>query len=277
MAQYNITIDSEILHYLFLKGAKDEGMAKLLESVLNQVLQAQATEQIKAEPYERTKEREDYRNGYYKRGLDTRVGNIVLQIPRFRYGKFTTDLFQRYQRSEQALLLALMEMVVNGVSTRKVEEITYELCGTEFSRSTISELCKNLDPVVQGWISRPLNEKRFPFVIVDAMVIKVREEERVRQRGLLIAIGINEEGYREVLGFMVGDSESEESWGEFFSWLKQRGLHGVDLIVSDQHKGLIRAIRQHFQGATWQRCQTHFMRNILDKTPKQLQKEVHRR
>jgi len=123
MAQYNITIDSEILHYLFLKGAKDEGMAKLLESVLNQVLQAQATEQIKAEPYERTKEREDYRNGYYKRGLDTRVGNIVLQIPRFRYGKFTTDLFQRYQRSEQALLLALMEMVVNGVSTRKVEEM----------------------------------------------------------------------------------------------------------------------------------------------------------
>src|SRR5690606_36661170 len=163
----------------------------------------------------------------------------------------TTDLFQRYQRSEQALLLALMEMVVNGVSTRKVEEITYELCGTEFSRSTISELCKNLDPVVQGWISRPLNEKRFPFDIVDAMVI-------------------NEEGYREVLGFMVGDSESEECSGEFFSWLKQRRLHGVDLIVSDLHKGLIRAIMLHFQGATWQRCQTHFMRNILDKTPKQL-------
>jgi len=249
MAQYNITIDSEILHYLFLKGVKDEGMTKLLESVLNQVLQAQAAEQIKAEPYERTEEREDYRNGYYKRRLETRVGNIVLQIPRFRYGKFTTDLFQRYQRSEQALLLALMEMVVNGVSTRKIEEITYELCGSEFSRSTISELCKNLDPIVQGWISRPLNEKRFPFIIVDAMVIKVREEGRVRQRGLLIAIGINEEGYREVLGFMVGDSESEESWGEFFSWLKQRGLHGVDLIVSDQHKGLVRAISQYFQGA----------------------------
>jgi len=122
-------------------------MTKLLESVLNQVLQAQAAEQIKAEPYERTEEREDYRNGYYKRRLETRVGNIVLQIPRFRYGKFTTDLFQRYQRSEQALLLALMEMVVNGVSTRKIEEITYELCGSEFSRSTISELCKNLDPI----------------------------------------------------------------------------------------------------------------------------------
>jgi len=221
MAQYNITIDSEILHYLFLKGVKDEGMTKLLESVLNQVLQAQAAEQIKAEPYERTEEREDYRNGYYKK-IETRVGNIVLQIPRLDMGNLQLTYFNVIQRSEQALLLALMEMVVNGVSTRKIEEITYELCGSEFSRSTISELCKNLDPIVQGWISRPLNEKRFPFIIVDAMVIKVREEGRVRQRGLLIAIGINEEGYREVLGFMVGDSESEESWGEFFSWLKQR-------------------------------------------------------
>jgi len=188
MAQYNITIDSEILHHLFLKKAKDEGMAKFLESILNQVLKAQATEQIKAEPYEKTEEREDYRNGYCKRELDTRVGNIMLRVPRFRHGKFTTDLFQRYQRSEQALLLALMEMVVNGVSTRKVEEIRYGLCGTEFSKSTIAELCKNLDPIVQSWISRPLNEKRFPFVIVDAMVIKVREEGRVRQRGLLITI-----------------------------------------------------------------------------------------
>jgi len=109
-----------------------------------------------------------------------------------------------------------MEMVVNGVSTRKIEEITYELCGTEFSKSTISELCKNLDPIITTWNSRPLRERSFPFVIVDAMVIKVREDGRVRQRGLLIAVGVNEEGYREVLGLMVGDSESEESWSEFF-------------------------------------------------------------
>jgi len=275
MAQYNITIDSEILHHLFLKGAKDEGMAKLFESILNQILQAQATEQIKAEPYERTEERQAYRNGYYPRNLVTRVGTLTLRVPRLRNGKLTTDIFRRYQRSEQALLLALMEMVVNGVSTRKIEEITYELCGTEFSKSTISELCKNLDPIITTWNSRPLRERSFPFVIVDAMVIKVREDGRVRQRGLLIAVGVNEEGYREVLGLMVGDSESEESWSEFFSRLKQRGLHGVDLVVSDQHNGLIRAIRQYFQGATWQRCQTHFMRNILDKTPKALQKEIH--
>ena len=275
MAQYNITIDSEILHYLFVKGTKDEKLAKLLESVLNQILAAQATEQVKAEPYERTEERQDYRNGYYSRSLITRVGTLTLRVPRLRNGKFTTDLFNRYQRSEQALLLALMEMVVNGVSTRKIEEITYELCGTEFSKSTISELCKNLDPIITAWNSRPLREKSFPFVIVDAMVIRVREEGRVRQRSVLIAVGINEDGYREVLGLMIGDSESEDSWSEFFSWLKQRGLHGVDLVVSDHHSGLVQAICRHFQGATWQRCQTHFMRNILDKTPKALQKEIH--
>jgi len=275
MAQYNITIDSEILHYLFVKGTKDEKLAKLLESVLNQILAAQATEQVKAEPYERTEERQDYRNGYYSRSLITRVGTLTLKVPRLRNGKFTTDLFNRYQRSEQALLLALMEMVVNGVSTRKIEEITYELCGTEFSKSTISELCKNLEPIITAWNSRPLREKSFPFVIVDAMVIRVREEGRVRQRSVLIAVGINEDGYREVLGLMIGDSESEDSWSEFFSWLKQRGLHGVDLVVSDHHSGLVQAICRHFQGATWQRCQTHFMRNILDKTPKALQKEIH--
>jgi transposase-like protein len=275
MAQYNITIDSEILHYLFVKGTKDEKLAKLLESVLNQILAAQATEQIKAEPYERTEKRQDYRNGYYSRSLITRVGTLTLRVPRLRNGKFSTDLFNRYQRSERALLLALMEMVVNGVSTRKIEEITYELCGTEFSKSTISELCKNLDPIITAWNSRPLREKSFPFVIVDAMVIRVREEGRVRQRSVLIAVGINEDGYREVLGLMIGDSESEDSWSEFFSWLKQRGLYGVDLVVSDHHNGLVQAIHRHFQGATWQRCQAHFMRNILDKTPKTLQKELH--
>ncbi len=275
MAQYNITIDSEILHHLFLNGAKDEGMAKLLESVLNQILQAQATKQIKAEPYERTEERQDYRNGYYQRNLVTRIGTLTLKVSRLRNGKLTTEIFSRYQRSEQALLLALMEMLVNGVSTQKIEEITYELCGTEFSKSIISELCKNLDPIVTAWNSRPLREKKIPFVIVDAMVIKVREDGRVRQRGLLIAVGVNEEGYREILCIMVGDSESEESWSKFFFWLKQRGLHGVDLVVSDHYSGLIQAIYKYFQGATWQRCQTHFIRNILDKTPKALQKEIH--
>lgn len=275
MAQYQITVNQELLHRLFLSDNKDSGVAALLESVLNQILQAQATEQLEAEPYERTEERKGYRNGIYPHKLTTRVGTLTLRIPRFRNGKFSTELFARYQRSEQALVLALMEMVINGVSTRKVSQITEELCGTEFSKSTVSELCKKLDPVVHGWNNRNLHDMRYPFILVDALVLKVREEGRVRARSVMIAIGVNTDGYREILGLMLGDSESESSWGEFFTWLKSRGLRGVDIIVSDNHGGLVKAVRSHFQGVTWQRCQTHFMRNILDVTPKSIQDELY--
>lgn len=275
MAQYQITVNQELLHRLFLSDNKDSGVAALLESVLNQILQAQATEQLEAEPYERTEVRKGYRNGTYPHKLTTRVGTLTLRIPRFRNGKFSTELFARYQRSEQALVLALMEMVINGVSTRKVSQITEELCGTEFSKSTVSELCKKLDPVVHGWNNRNLHDMRYPFILVDALVLKVREEGRVRARSVMIAIGVNTDGYREILGLMLGDSESESSWGEFFTWLKSRGLRGVDIIVSDNHGGLVKAVRSHFQGVTWQRCQTHFMRNILDVTPKSIQDELY--
>ena len=276
MAQYQITIDSDLLHQLFLGNAKDNGVANLLESVLNQILSAQATEQLSAEPYERTEARQGYRNGTYPHTLTTRVGSITLRVPRIRDGKFSTEMFLRFQRSEQALILALMEMVINGVSTRKVEMITVELCGEEFSKSTVSDLCKRLDPIVTAWNTRPLKDSRFPFVLVDAMVIKVREDDRVRARGVLIAVGVNQEGTREVLGLMLGDSESEASWNEFFASLKARGLHGVDIIVSDQHSGLVRAVRQQFQGVTWQRCQTHFMRNIINAAPKVMAEEIRR-
>ena len=276
MAQYQITVDSQILHQLFLTKSKDSGVSALLESVLNQILQVEATEQLQAEPYECTDDRQGYRNGTYPHRLTTRVGTLTLRVPRLRDGKFSTEMFARYQRNEQALVLAMMEMVINGVSTRKVTLITEELCGTQFSKSTVSELCKNLDPVVESWNHRPLTE-RYPFVVVDAMVTKVREDGRVRARGLLLAFGVNMQGYRELLGFWVGDSESEASWSEFFANLKQRGLRGVELIVSDQHSGLVKAIRTHYQGVTWQRCQTHFMRNILDATPKALKEELHAR
>jgi len=182
MAQYQITVDSDLLHQLFLKNSQDAGVASLLEAVLNQVLQAQATEQLNAEPYERTENRQGYRNGTYPHQLTTRVGTITLRVPRLRNGKFSTELFARYQRSEQALVLALMEMVVNGVSTRKVAQITEELCGVEFSKSTVSELCKRLDPIVTAWNERNLRDSRFPFLVVDALVLKVREEGRVRSR-----------------------------------------------------------------------------------------------
>ena len=255
----------------------DEGLAKLLTLVLNQILQSQVTEQIQAEPYERSEERQAYRNGSYPRKLTTRVGTLTLRVPRLRNGRLTTEVFTRYQRSEQALLLALMEMVVNGVSTRKISQITEELCGTEFSKSSVSDLCKRLDPIVQGWNHRSLREHRYPFLFVDALVLKIREEGRVRSRSAMVATGIQEEGHREVLGLMLGDSESESSWNEFFSWLKSRDLRGVDVVISDNHGGLVHAVKKNFQGCTWQRCQTHWMRNILDATPKALQKEVHGR
>lgn len=275
MAQYQINVDSQLLHQLFLGNAQDSGVTKLLESVLNQILQAQVTEQLEAERYERTEDRQGYRNGSYPHQLHTRIGTITLSVPRIRGGKFTTELFARYQRSEQALILTMLEMVVNGVSTRKVSQVTEELCGTEFSKSTVADLCKRLDPIVTAWNNRPLSDSRFPFVLVDALYLKVREDGRVRNRGVMLAIGVNTDGHREVLGLMLGDTESEESWTEFFSWLKSRGLRGVDLIVSDDHGGLVRSIRGQLQGVTWQRCQTHFMRNVLDASPKALKDEIH--
>ncbi|GMA63073.1 hypothetical protein GCM10025859_35130 [Alicyclobacillus fastidiosus] len=274
MAQYQITVDEEILHGLF---HGDEGVGLLLEQVVNQILQAQVSEQLQATPYQRTGERQGYRNGTYPHTLTTRVGRLTLRVPRVRNGQFSTELFLRYQRSEQALVLALMEMVVNGVSTRKVTRITEELCGTSFSKSTISTLCKRLDPTVHGWNQRSLSKKQYPFLLVDALVIKIREDGRVRSRSAMIATGVNEEGYREILGLMLGDGESEAGWSKFFSWLKERGLNGVDLVVSDSHAGLVKALLSHFTGCTWQRCQTHFMRNLLDAAPKSLQGEIYRK
>ena len=277
MAHYQITLDSSTLHQLFLGGSADPGMKPMLESILNQILQAQAAEQVGAGPYERKEDRQDFRNGFYPRSLQTRIGTLTLQIPRLRNGKFSTEMFVRYQRSEQALMLSLMEMVIQGVSTRKITEVTQELCGAEFSKSTVSALCKRLDPIVTAWNARPLRDSRYPFVLVDALVVKIREEVSVRPRGVMIATGITAQGQREVLGFHIDDSESEASWSEFFGRLKQRGLSGVDLIVSDCHGGLVKSIRTHFQGVLWQRCQTHFLRNLLDAAPKSVTQELHGR
>ncbi|MHB1842504.1 MAG: IS256 family transposase [Sulfobacillus sp.] len=274
MAQVQISVDPEIVQGLF---QRDDGLARLVESVLNQILEAQVTERLGAEPYERTADRQGYRNGSRGRTLKTRVGALSLEVPQVREGVFSTELFGRYQRNEQALVLALMEMVVNGVSTRKVKRITEELCGTSFSRSTVSELCRGLDQVVEAWNGRDLGEQAHPFVIVDALVLRIREDGHVSQRSAFVAVGVDEKGQREILGLMLGDSESQDSWSSFFAWLKERGLKGVDLVVSDDHAGLVAAVRKHFQGVLWQRCQTHLSRNVLDVCPKALQAELHSR
>jgi transposase-like protein len=260
MAGYDVTVGKELLPGL-LNG--QDGLAKLLETVLNQVLEAQISESVGAERYERHEERVGYRNGYRARQLYTRIGPVTLQVPQTRDGSFSTDIFQRYQRSEQAFVLALMEMVVNGVSTRKVTHITEELCGVSFSKSTVSSLCSGLDARVRAFNERRFDGQSFPFILVDALFFKSRIEDRVVSRAALTISGVRSDGMREILGVQIGDTESFATWDETLCWLKGRGLQGVLFVISDQHSGLKEAIHKHFQGASWQRCQVHLMRNIL--------------
>jgi transposase-like protein len=271
MASIEIEINNEKIQQL-LQG--DRGMAVLLEPILNQILQAEMTEHLKAEPGEETDDRRGYRNGTYERKLTTRVGTIELEVPRDREGTFQTALFQRYQRSEKALVLTLMQMVVQGVSTGRVKEITTELCGREFSKSTVSRLAKDLDEQVQAWAERPL-EQEYPFLMLDAMQLKVRRQKAVRSTTAMIAVGISEDGQREILGLEMALSETEQGWRRFIRQLKERGLSGVELATSDAHEGLKQALQESFPGLIWQRCQSHFRRNVLDQTPSDYRDEMH--
>jgi len=271
MTDYHISVGKELLPELL---STQDGLAKLVEGVLNQILEAQVSESLRADRHERSEERVGYRNGYRPRQLYTRVGPITLQVPQTRDGSFATDIFKRYQRSEQAFVLALMEMVVNGVSTRKVSNITEELCGVSFSKSTVSQLCTGLDARVKAFNERRFDGECYPFIMVDALFIKCREGDRVVSRAALTLSGIRSDGYREILGLRIGDTESYATWEEAFKWLKSRGLKGVMYVVSDQHAGLVEAARKHFQGATWQRCQVHLMRNILGSCSVRCRKEV---
>lgn len=270
MAGYDVSVGRDLLPGL-LNG--QDGLAKLVEAVLNQILEAQVTEALGAERHERTEERAGYRNGTRMRTLYTRVGPVTLLIPQTRDGNFSTDIFKRYQRSEQAFILGLMEMVVQGVSTRKVSAITEELCGASFSKSTVSALCAGLDARVRAFNERRL-EGDYPFVIVDALFLKSREDDRVVSRAALIMSGIRSDGFREILGVKIGDTESFVTWDETFRWLKGRGLKGVMFVVSDSHGGLSQAVAKQFQGASWQRCQVHLMRNLLSHAPVKVRADV---
>ena len=190
--------------------------------MLNQIPEAQVTESLGVERHERSDDRTGYRNGHRARTLYTRVGPVTLLVPQTRDGSFSTEIFKRYQRSEQAFVLALMEMVVQGVSTRKVSAITEELCGASFSKSTVSALCVGLDARVKAFNERRL-DCDYPFVLVDAMFIQCRQEDRVRMRAVLIVSGVRHDGMREILGVRIGDSESFATWDETFRWLRGRG------------------------------------------------------
>ena len=249
-----------------MEGQKDF-LKPLVQEVVQQVLEAEMAEAVEAERYERTGERKSYRSGYYRRGLITRVGRLELRVPQDREGRFSTELFARYQRSEQALVAALAEMYVQGVSTRKVKAVTEELCGHEFSASTVSEINKGLDGKLAAFASRRLEEP-CPYLIMDARYEKVREAGVIRSRAVLIAIGVNWDGRREVLAVELANRESESSWRDFLLGLKERGLSGVEFVVTDDHAGLRRAIQELLPEAAWQRCYVHFLRNALDYLPR---------
>jgi putative transposase len=239
----------------------------LIQEVVQQVLESEMEEALGAERGQRTANRLGYRSGYYNRTLVTRVGKLELRVPQDRQGRFRTEVFERYQRSERALVAALAEMYVQGVSTRKVKAITEELCGHEFSASAISRINASLDEELEKFASRKLEEE-YAYLIVDARYERIREDGVIRSQAVLVAIGINWDGRRCVLGVEMANRESQTSWKEFLEKLRERGLRGVQLVVSDDHSGLKKALREVLPQALWQRCYVHFLRNALDYLPR---------
>jgi putative transposase len=250
-----------------LLAANPDSLRAVVRAVMQEMLEAEMTDALGAEKSERTPARLGYRAGYYTRTLVTRVGKLELRVPQDRDGRFSTELFERYQRSEQALVATLAEMYVQGVSTRKVKAITEELCGHSFSASAISAINKRLDESLAAFAQRPLAEP-FPYLILDARYEKVREGGIVTSQAVLIAVGIDWDGRRQILSVEMANRESRSSWKEFLLGLRARGLHGVELVVADDHAGLRAAIREVLAEAAYQRCYVHFLRNALDYLPR---------
>ncbi len=269
MAHLNITLNQEEILQLLSKD-RDHAFRELLQNCLNSILMAESSAQLKAEPYERSEERTDSRNGVRERELTTRIGRITLTVPRHRNVPFKTMVFDNYCRSEAALISSMAEMVVNGVATRKVSKVMETLCGTSFSKSSVSEVCKELDKKVQEFRTRPLTGY-YPFLTVDSTYFKVRVNHRIISRAFMIAYGTNQFGHREILGFDVYNNESKPTWNAFFKSLKNRGLKGVLMITSDAHEGILDAVNNAFTDVPWQRCQFHFSKNISEKAPKKYQ------
>ena len=239
----------------------------LVEQIVQQILEAEMDETLGAEKSERTSHRLGYRSGHYPRTLVTRVGKLELRVPQDRQGRFRTEVFERYQRSEKALVGALAEMYIQGVSTRKVKEITEQLCGHEFSAATVSRINQSLDEELAKFANRRLEEE-YPYLVLDARYEKVREDGVIRSQAVQVAIGINWEGRRCVLAVELANRESTSSWRDFLVRLKQRGLRGVELAVTDDHAGLKQGIVEVLPETAWQRCYVHFLRNALDYLPR---------
>ena len=250
-----------------LLGEEKEFFKSAVQEVVHEVLEAEMDETIGARKGERSSERNGYRSGYYPRGLTTRVGKLELRVPQDRAGRFSTEVFERYQRSEKALVASMAEMYVQGVSTRKVKAVTEELCGHSFSASSISRINQTLDEELKKFATRRLEEE-YPYLILDARYEKVREDGVIRSHAVMIAIGINWDGRRSILAVELANRESGTSWRDFVHGLKERGLSGVFFVVTDDHAGLKKAIGELLPEAIWQRCYVHFLRNALDYLPR---------
>jgi putative transposase len=260
-----ITVDKAEMKNVLME--QKDFLVPMVQEAVQTILEVEMEECLQAGKHERSAERLGYRSGYYRRRLMTRVGTMILRVPQDRGGQFSTQVFEQYQRSEKALVAALAQMYVQGVSTRKVAAITEELCGHEFSASSISTITARLDGQLEEFSRRPLKEA-FPYVIVDARYERVREGGVIVSRAILIALGIDWEGRRQVLAVEYANRESQSSWREFLQGLKERGLKGVHFVVSDDHPGLKAAVREVLPGIYWQRCYVHFLRNALDYLPR---------
>jgi putative transposase len=250
-----------------------DGMAPIMQLLLNECMRIERRQSIGAGPYERSEVRRGQANGFKPKTVKTRVGPLELAVPQVRGASFYPSVLERHSRSEKALLLALAEMYVQGVSTAKVSKITEELCGCEISSSDVSRATALLDQEFTAWRNRPLGAVE--YLILDARYEKVRESGCVRDCAVFSAIGVDSEGRRSILGVSVALSEAEVHWRAFFKSLLERGLHGMKLIVSDAHAGLKEARQACFPGVPWQRCQFHLLGNALDHVPKQeLKREV---
>jgi putative transposase len=250
-----------------------EGMANAMQILFNEAMRLERTEYIGADPYERTDQRRSYANGFKAKTVNSRIGKLELKVPQTRDGDFYPSALERGERSERALKLAVAEMYVQGVSTRKVAKITSELCGLEVTSTQVSRAAKLLDEELETWRNRSIDQ--IEYLIVDARYEKVRVSGSVRDCAVLVAIGIQPSGHRSVLGVSVSLSEAEVHWREFLSSLKQRGMHGVKLIVSDAHEGIKAARQATFAGVPWQRCQFHLAQNAMHHTPKvEMRKQV---
>lgn len=267
----DFTLPAELLAQVQEQGL--EVLPELMRLVLNAAMQAERQQYLKAEPYQRTSEREAHANGYKPKTMRTRVGEITFAIPQVREGGFYPQALEKGLRSERALTVALAEMYVQGVSTRKVKAITEQLCGLSISSATVSQAAKQLDAELEKWRERPLGEYRFLFL--DAYYEQVREDGQVRDLAVLVAVGVNPAGKREILGVSVSLSAHEVHWRAFLESLKKRGLGGVQLITSDDHAGLRAARLAVFGGIPWQRCQFHLQQNAQAHVPyKHMQAEV---